>query len=241
MPKPEPKEPETRSKPASPFIKFTKVARQQIKDENPSASFGEMGKLLGSKWKALSPEERKVYTDEYQKEMEEYKLFVKETGFKPKPKKGKRKKETAAVESEHFNHANTPHQQQPWPMNMYPHMMGQNMPPQMPLPNNNNMWPPAVWPTSPPIPAVLAHAPTSETTDNNPDNAGNGSIPTTDSNWMQTPANVSYAYSGAQSQSVPVPYVIPTGIYTSQYYNEVTSENTTSTPVSKEAEVHIVE
>lgn len=243
MPKPEPKDPETRSKPASAFIRFTKVARQQIKDENPSASFGEMGKLLGSKWKALSPEERKVYTDEYQKEMEECKLFVKETGFKPKPKKGKRKKE--AVESEQFNHAidaNNPHDvhQQPWPMNMYPHLIGQNIPQQMPLPNN--MWPNTVWPTSPPVPVALAHAPTSQTTDANPNNDGN--IPTTDSksNWMESSVYASSAFSGAQSQSVPVPYVIPTGIYTSRYYSEVNSENTASanTPAA-EPEVETVE
>lgn len=34
-----------------------------VKEENPEASFGEMGKLLGAKWKELADEGRKVRID----------------------------------------------------------------------------------------------------------------------------------------------------------------------------------
>jgi len=39
---------------------FSQDWRERIKAENPSAGFGEVGKLLGAKWKELDDEEKKV-------------------------------------------------------------------------------------------------------------------------------------------------------------------------------------
>ena len=39
---------------------FSQDWRERIKTENPEAGFGEVGKLLGAKWKELDEEEKKV-------------------------------------------------------------------------------------------------------------------------------------------------------------------------------------
>lgn len=39
---------------------FVQDYRERIKEENPEASFGEVGKLLGAKWKEMSDAEKKV-------------------------------------------------------------------------------------------------------------------------------------------------------------------------------------
>jgi len=39
---------------------FVTDYRDRIKEENPDVSFGEVGKLLGAKWKELSDAEKKV-------------------------------------------------------------------------------------------------------------------------------------------------------------------------------------
>ena len=45
----------------SAFIQFSNEKRAQVQAENPKAGFGEMGKLLGKMWKALSEEEKAKY------------------------------------------------------------------------------------------------------------------------------------------------------------------------------------
>ena len=42
---------------------FSQDWRERIKTENPDVSFGEIGRLLGLKWKALAEEEKKPYED----------------------------------------------------------------------------------------------------------------------------------------------------------------------------------
>ncbi|KAF7980416.1 hypothetical protein HWV62_38238 [Athelia sp. TMB] len=42
---------------------FSQDWRERIKTENPEAGFGEVGKLLGAKWKELDEEEKKPYVD----------------------------------------------------------------------------------------------------------------------------------------------------------------------------------
>ncbi|CAD6587219.1 MAG: Non-histone chromosomal protein 6 [Cyphobasidiales sp. Tagirdzhanova-0007] len=48
-----------------------------VKEENPEASFGEMGKLLGAKWKELDDAGKKPYSD---KAEEDKKRYEKEQG-----------------------------------------------------------------------------------------------------------------------------------------------------------------
>merc|ERR1712151_147608 len=58
---------------------FCKEMREKVKVENPDASFGELSKLVGEKYKSLSEEELKVWQakankdkDRYQEEMKDY-------------------------------------------------------------------------------------------------------------------------------------------------------------------------
>ncbi|KAI6143538.1 high mobility group box domain-containing protein [Pisolithus thermaeus] len=46
----------------SAYMFFSQDWRERIKTENPDAGFGEVGKLLGAKWKELSDDERKART-----------------------------------------------------------------------------------------------------------------------------------------------------------------------------------
>lgn len=44
----------------SAYMFFVQDYRERIKSENPDASFGEVGKLLGAKWKEMGESEKKV-------------------------------------------------------------------------------------------------------------------------------------------------------------------------------------
>ncbi|GLB44637.1 putative HMG-box domain containing protein [Lyophyllum shimeji] len=48
----------------SAYMFFSQDWCERIKAENPDASFGEVGKLLGTKWKELDEEEKKPYIDQ---------------------------------------------------------------------------------------------------------------------------------------------------------------------------------
>ncbi|KAK4052308.1 Non-histone chromosomal protein 6 [Microbotryomycetes sp. JL221] len=73
------KDPNAPKRPLSAYMHFSQQNREKIKSENPEASFGELGKLLGGKWKEMSDSEKKPYTDmadkdkaRYEKEKEGY-------------------------------------------------------------------------------------------------------------------------------------------------------------------------
>ena len=44
----------------SPYIVFCSEMRSEIKYENPTATFGDLGKLLGKRWGSLTDVEKKV-------------------------------------------------------------------------------------------------------------------------------------------------------------------------------------
>jgi hypothetical protein len=48
------------SRALSAYMFFVQDWRDRIKSENPDVTFGEVGKLLGAKWKEMSPAEKKV-------------------------------------------------------------------------------------------------------------------------------------------------------------------------------------
>ncbi|KAL0577611.1 Non-histone chromosomal protein 6 [Marasmius crinis-equi] len=54
----------------SAYMFFSQDWRERIKAENPDASFGEVGKLLGAKWKELDDEEKKPYIEQAAKDKE---------------------------------------------------------------------------------------------------------------------------------------------------------------------------
>lgn len=39
---------------------FSQAVRPQVKKDNPEATFGELGKLIGAKWNELEDEEKNV-------------------------------------------------------------------------------------------------------------------------------------------------------------------------------------
>jgi len=43
---------------------FSQDWRERIKQENPEASFGELGRLLGIKWKELDDDKKKSYIEQ---------------------------------------------------------------------------------------------------------------------------------------------------------------------------------
>jgi len=52
----------------SAYMFFSQDWRERIKAENPDAGFGEVGKLLGAKWKELDDEDKKPYIEQAAKD-----------------------------------------------------------------------------------------------------------------------------------------------------------------------------
>ncbi|KAI8070344.1 high mobility group box domain-containing protein [Gongronella butleri] len=72
------KDPNAPKGPGNVFFLFCRLQRDKIKDEHPEErSLGEVTKLLSAKWKSLSKEDKQVYHDMYQKELEEYEVAMK--------------------------------------------------------------------------------------------------------------------------------------------------------------------
>ncbi|TDL26968.1 hypothetical protein BD410DRAFT_783080 [Rickenella mellea] len=61
--KKEKKDPNAPKRALSAYMFFSQDWRERIKAENPDAGFGEVGKLLGAKWKELDDSEKKPYVD----------------------------------------------------------------------------------------------------------------------------------------------------------------------------------
>jgi hypothetical protein len=55
-----PKDPNAPKKPLGAYMLFSKDMRKVVMEENPSAGFGEVGKILGAKWKECDEKTKKV-------------------------------------------------------------------------------------------------------------------------------------------------------------------------------------
>jgi len=64
------KDPKAPKRALSAYMFFSQDWRERIKAENPDAGFGEVGKLLGAKWKELDEEEKKPYVEQAAKDKE---------------------------------------------------------------------------------------------------------------------------------------------------------------------------
>ena len=80
------KDPNAPKRDKSSFMYFSNEMRAKIKEENPDATFGEMGKLTGQRFKALTPEEKSKYEALSAKDSERYKKEM--AAYKEKGKKG---------------------------------------------------------------------------------------------------------------------------------------------------------
>jgi len=58
------KDPKAPKRALSAYMFFSQDWRERIKAENPDAGFGEVGKLLGAKWKELDDTEKKPYIEQ---------------------------------------------------------------------------------------------------------------------------------------------------------------------------------
>lgn len=54
------KDPNAPKRPLSAYMYFSSDMRNSVKDQNPDATFGELGKILGAKWKEMDDDEKKV-------------------------------------------------------------------------------------------------------------------------------------------------------------------------------------
>jgi len=66
------KDPNAPKKPASAYFHFSKKMRPKIKEDNPAATFGELGKLLGAAWKGLPADEKKPYETAAEEDKQRY-------------------------------------------------------------------------------------------------------------------------------------------------------------------------
>ncbi|KAJ3969698.1 high mobility group box domain-containing protein [Lentinula raphanica] len=64
------KDPKAPKRALSAYMFFSQDWRERIKSENPDAGFGEVGKLLGAKWKELDEEEKKPYIEQAARDKE---------------------------------------------------------------------------------------------------------------------------------------------------------------------------
>ena len=93
-------------KPMSAFLLYSQAKREKVKQENPSASLGEISKILGEKWKGISDERRANYQAKAAELKAEYDAKVAAAGGgssskkAPAAKKAKKAKEEEAEEEE---------------------------------------------------------------------------------------------------------------------------------------------
>eukprot|EP00566_Odontella_aurita_P018252 CAMPEP_0113537072 /NCGR_PEP_ID=MMETSP0015_2-20120614/6623_1 /TAXON_ID=2838 /ORGANISM="Odontella" /LENGTH=326 /DNA_ID=CAMNT_0000436527 /DNA_START=132 /DNA_END=1112 /DNA_ORIENTATION=+ /assembly_acc=CAM_ASM_000160 len=89
-------------KPKTSFMFFSTTIRPTVKEQNPDASFTELAKLIGKKWKNISVSEKKKYEAMSKEDSERYKRDMKD--YTPpsvgKKKKAANKKSKAVEESE---------------------------------------------------------------------------------------------------------------------------------------------
>ncbi|KAL4916281.1 high mobility group box domain-containing protein [Aspergillus aurantiobrunneus] len=57
------KDPNAPKRGLSAYMFFANDNREKVREENPGITFGQVGKMLGEKWKSLSDKDRKPYED----------------------------------------------------------------------------------------------------------------------------------------------------------------------------------
>jgi len=88
-------------RPLSAYMFFSKENRSKIEKENPTADFGEKGRLVGAKWKSMTPEEREPYVQKnladklrYDDELTQWKNREQKSDDDEPPKKKDKPKQT---------------------------------------------------------------------------------------------------------------------------------------------------
>jgi len=94
-------------RPLSAYMFFCQAMRPDVKRDNPTANFSDLGKLLGAKWQTLKDHEKKPYEkqnqqdkERYEKEKEELNRKEAEDSGDAEPKSKKPKTTTTAKNKE---------------------------------------------------------------------------------------------------------------------------------------------
>jgi len=66
------KDPNAPKRGLSAYMFFANAQRDKVREENPGIKFGEVGKLLGEKWKELTDKEKKPYEAQAAADKERY-------------------------------------------------------------------------------------------------------------------------------------------------------------------------
>ncbi|KAI8067538.1 putative high-mobility group non-histone chromosomal protein, partial [Gongronella butleri] len=66
------KDPNAPKRGLSAYMFFSQDKREQVKAENPNVSFGQIGKILGEKWGAMSEADKKPYVQKAEKDKARY-------------------------------------------------------------------------------------------------------------------------------------------------------------------------
>ncbi|KAG0252522.1 Non-histone chromosomal protein 6 [Mortierella polycephala] len=66
------KDPNAPKNPMSAYLLFCEEWREKVKAQNPDASFGEIGRLLGEKWRSYSADQKGPYVAKHEKAKAKY-------------------------------------------------------------------------------------------------------------------------------------------------------------------------
>ncbi|ORY97785.1 high mobility group box domain-containing protein [Syncephalastrum racemosum] len=66
------KDPNAPKRGLSAYMFFSQEQRTRAQQENPDATFGQIGKILGEMWGKMSDEEKKPYTDKAEADKKRY-------------------------------------------------------------------------------------------------------------------------------------------------------------------------
>ncbi|CAO3644306.1 unnamed protein product [Mucor hiemalis] len=66
------KDPSAPKRGLSAYMFFSQDQRSTVKTENPDATFGQIGKILGEKWKAMTDDQKKPYNQKAEADKKRY-------------------------------------------------------------------------------------------------------------------------------------------------------------------------
>ncbi|EHY53640.1 Non-histone chromosomal protein 6 [Exophiala dermatitidis] len=66
------KDPNAPKRGLSAYMFFANEQRESVREENPGISFGQVGKVLGDRWKALNEKQREPYEKKAQADKKRY-------------------------------------------------------------------------------------------------------------------------------------------------------------------------
>jgi hypothetical protein len=66
------KDPNAPKRGLSAYMFFANEQRENVRDENPGITFGQVGKVLGERWKALSEKQREPYEQKAKDDKKRY-------------------------------------------------------------------------------------------------------------------------------------------------------------------------